>query len=346
MWSRFTRGMQDQARELAHIGARLETTCPPLAQDDGFDTVFPSAHNYLDPDKPTRISDLLLMITLGLGCLADSPPWMIALGHAGVIAMLIWLSVCILSRWWASIIMIRHRHAVAPGQYVRALVGIALTLPQAYASADVAVDPVCWHLTTTSSASWSSISVALFCIICGWVLGDIVRNRASRIVAHTVYLQGPTDPQRRNVPAIRACAAINFNGEFQGQRLGMLDSGCNSLVMRFDDELRKHMSHWDRTDISRGDAANDSMALSARMEPHTLASIYNSTMRIIRLACYMLRLRPHCAINFSGIYFLRDGFRISVIVSYSRVLSLLLTLRTQGISRFVYTSSMITADAN
>ena len=260
MWSRFTRGMQGQARELAHIGVRLETTCPPLAQDDGFHTVFPCAHKYLDPAKPTRIYDLLLMITLGLGCLADSPTWMIALGQAGVIAMIIWLSVCILSRWWASIIMIRHRHAVAPGQYVRALVGIALTLPQAYASAEVMVDTVCWHPTATSYASWSSISVALFCIICGWVLGDIIRNRASRIVAHTVYLQGPTDPQRRNVPAIRACAAINFNGEFQGQRLGMLDSGCNSLVMRFDDELRKHMTHWDRNDIARGDAANGSFS--------------------------------------------------------------------------------------
>jgi hypothetical protein len=38
--------------------------------------------------------------------------------------------------------------------------------------------------------------------------------------------------------AMQACAAMNFFGKFPGKRMGMLDSGCNELIIKLDDESR------------------------------------------------------------------------------------------------------------
>ena len=55
--------------------------------------------------------------------------------------------------------------------------------------------------------------------------------------------------------AMQACAAMNFFGKFPGKRLGMLDSGCNELIIKLDEESRAFACDWNRDDVTVGDAA-------------------------------------------------------------------------------------------
>ena len=55
--------------------------------------------------------------------------------------------------------------------------------------------------------------------------------------------------------AMQACAAMNIFGKFPGKRMGMLDSGCNELIIKLDDESRAFACDWNRDDVTVGDAA-------------------------------------------------------------------------------------------
>jgi hypothetical protein len=55
--------------------------------------------------------------------------------------------------------------------------------------------------------------------------------------------------------ALQACAALNVFGKYPGKRMGMLDSGCNELIIKLDDESRAYACEWSRDDVTVGDAA-------------------------------------------------------------------------------------------
>jgi transposase InsO family protein len=264
-WHRLARGIRTQARQLVAIGIRLQTTCPrDTVTISSVDTITPIARRYLDPDKHLTTPDTLLVIALGLGLLVDTPAWMRAAIYIAMLSMVFMLSSYAAAQWKCAMIAVRHRHGRHIMSHARAI-GLAtvVLLPSAYASNDdlgACPQSSPW---TTSTTAMLTVMIAIFGLGCGWMLGgkfscrtSLQRSNSAHIIANPVYLEGPTDPRQRNVPALRACAAINFNGELHGKRLGMLDSGCNSLIMRFDDELRKHITHWDNHDICSGDAAN------------------------------------------------------------------------------------------
>ena len=48
---------------------------------------------------------------------------------------------------------------------------------------------------------------------------------------------------------------MNIFGKFPGKRMGMLDSGCNELIIKLDDESRAFACDWNRDDVTVGDAA-------------------------------------------------------------------------------------------
>jgi hypothetical protein len=54
---------------------------------------------------------------------------------------------------------------------------------------------------------------------------------------------------------MQACAAMNIFGKFPGKRMGMLDSGCNELIIKLDDGSRAFACDWNRDDVTVGDAA-------------------------------------------------------------------------------------------
>jgi hypothetical protein len=55
--------------------------------------------------------------------------------------------------------------------------------------------------------------------------------------------------------ALQACAALNVFGKHPGKRMGLLDSGCNELIIKLDDESRAYACEWNRDDETVGDAA-------------------------------------------------------------------------------------------
>ena len=77
------------------------------------------------------------------------------------------------------------------------------------------------------------IIYASFIILVHCILEMFLRsNSATPILACPALVSA--DCQR----AMQACAAMNFFGKFPGKRMGMLDSGCNELIIKLDDESR------------------------------------------------------------------------------------------------------------
>ena len=58
-----------------------------------------------------------------------------------------------------------------------------------------------------------------------------------------------------NNPAMLACATLNVAGKHPGSRFGMLDSGCNTLILKLDNQVRTAMVDFDTRDATTGNAA-------------------------------------------------------------------------------------------
>lgn len=58
-----------------------------------------------------------------------------------------------------------------------------------------------------------------------------------------------------NNPAMLACATLNVAGKHPGSRFGMLDSGCNTLILKLDDQVRSAMVDLDTREATTGNAA-------------------------------------------------------------------------------------------
>ena len=97
----------------------------------------------------------------------------------------------------------------------------------------------------SQSIIYASIIILVHCI---WKI-FLRRNSATPIIACPALVSA--DSQR----AMQACAAMNIFGKFPGKRMGMLDSGCNELIIKLDDESRAFASNWNRDDVTVGDAA-------------------------------------------------------------------------------------------
>jgi hypothetical protein len=54
--------------------------------------------------------------------------------------------------------------------------------------------------------------------------------------------------------ALQACAVLNVFGKYPGKRMSMLDSGCNELIIKLDDESPAYAYEWNRDDVTVGDA--------------------------------------------------------------------------------------------
>jgi hypothetical protein len=97
----------------------------------------------------------------------------------------------------------------------------------------------------SQSIIYASIIILVHCI---WNI-FLRRNSATPIIACPALVS--VDSQR----VMQACAAMNIFGKFPGKRMGMLDSGCNELIIQLDDESRAFASNWNRDDVTVGDAA-------------------------------------------------------------------------------------------
>ena len=90
----------------------------------------------------------------------------------------------------------------------------------------------------SQSIIYASIIILVHCI---WKI-FLRRNSATQIIACPALVSA--DSQR----AMQACAAMNLFGKFPGKRMGMLDSGCNELIIKLDDESRAFASDWNTDD--------------------------------------------------------------------------------------------------
>ena len=80
-------------------------------------------------------------------------------------------------------------------------------------------------------------------------------SRPTSLASSRPTVACPAEIHNEGKLALMACAALNHFGMFPGKRMGMIDSGCNELIIKLDEHSRKHAFEWDTNDRVTGSAA-------------------------------------------------------------------------------------------